>query len=89
MLPPCGVVYLSEGKSSMIERQRRTDETTANAVARGLNILGVRNALLARRYMRHKGVPDAVIVRVIAQPEARRRESSEQSVITPTPPGDA
>jgi hypothetical protein len=71
----------------MNERQRRSDAVTANAVARGLNILDVRNAVLARRYMRHKGVSDAVIARVIGQPDARRRESSEQSVseaITPT-----
>lgn len=76
----------------MSERQRRTDETTANAVARGLNILGVRNSVLAQRYMRHMGVPDAVIARVIAEPEARRRQSAEQSVseaITPSPPGDS
>ena len=33
------------------ERQRRSDEPTANAVARGLNILTVRDAELARRYM--------------------------------------
>ena len=75
----------------MSERQRRTDEATANAVARGLNILGVRNAALAQRYMRHMGVPDAVIARVIAEPEARRRESVGQSVseaITPSPTGD-
>jgi hypothetical protein len=75
----------------MIERQRRTDDTTANAVVRGLNILGIRDATLAQRYMRHMGVPDAVIARVIAEPEARRRQSAGQSVseaITPSPPGD-
>ena len=75
----------------MNERQRRTDVAMANAVARGLNILGVRNILLAQRYMRHKGVPKAVIDRVIAEPEARRHESAEQSVseaITPSPPVD-
>lgn len=32
-------------------RQRRSVETTANAVARGLNILAVRDATQARRYM--------------------------------------
>ncbi|MFC5547840.1 hypothetical protein [Massilia aerilata] len=75
----------------MNERQRRSDAATANAVARGLNILDVRNVVLARRYMRHKGVPDTVIARVIGRPDARRRESSEQSVseaITPTHPED-
>jgi len=75
----------------MTERQRRADEATANAVARGLNILGIRNAALAQRYMRHMGVPDAVIARVIAKPEARRRQSAGQSVseaITPSPTSD-
>jgi hypothetical protein len=41
--------------------------------------------------MRHKGVPDAVIARVIAEPEARRQQSAGQSVseaITPSPSGD-
>jgi hypothetical protein len=75
----------------MSERQRRTDETTAKAVARGINILGIRDSALAQRYMRHMGVPDAVIARVIAEPDARRRQSAEQSVseaITPSPQGD-
>lgn len=71
------------------ERQRRTDERTANAVARGMNILGVRNAEVAKRYMEYKQVPDHVIARVIARPELRRQESSGQSVseaITPIVP---
>ncbi|TQK08244.1 hypothetical protein FBX97_3557 [Herbaspirillum sp. SJZ107] len=71
------------------ERQRRNDEPTANAVARGLNILEVRDAGLARQYMEHKNVPDHVIVRVLAHPALRRRESAGQSVseaITPTGP---
>jgi hypothetical protein len=71
------------------DRQRRTDDPTANAVARGLNILAVRNVELATRYMRHKLVPGHVILRVLAQPSCRRRESLEQSVseaITPSPP---
>jgi len=73
------------------ERQRRSDEPTANAVARGLNILVVRDAELARRYMRHKNVPDHVIARVLGHPALRRRESAGQSVseaITPSPPDD-
>ena len=37
-------------------RQRRSDETTANAVARGLNILAVRDAPQAQRYMEYKYV---------------------------------
>jgi hypothetical protein len=71
------------------ERQRRSDEPTANAVARGLNILAVRNAELAMRYMRYKDVPDHVIARVLACPDLRRRESAAQSVseaITPSAP---
>lgn len=71
------------------ERQRRSDKPTANAVARGLNILAVRNAELSRRYMRHKHVPDHVIARVLDHPELRRRESVGQSVseaITPSAP---
>lgn len=74
----------------MGERQRRTDENTANAVARGLNILAVRGAALARHYMKFKGVPDHVIGRVVERPEFRRRESADQSVseaITPSGPG--
>jgi hypothetical protein len=62
------------------ERQRRNDEPTANAVARGLNILVVRNAELARQYMQHKSVPDHVIARVLGSPPLRRRESAGQSV---------
>lgn len=56
------------------ERQRRSDEPTANAVARALNILAVRDAELARRYMRHKNVPDHVIARVLHHPALLRRE---------------
>ena len=73
------------------ERQRRSDESAANAVARALNILAVRNAELARRYMRHKHVPDHVIDRVLDHPDLRRRESADQSVseaITPSAPDD-
>jgi hypothetical protein len=73
------------------ERQRRSDEPTANAVARGLNILAVRDAGVARHYMRHKDVPEHVIARVLDHPELRRRESAGQSVseaITPSPHND-
>jgi hypothetical protein len=72
----------------MQERQRRSDEVTANAVARGLNILAVRNADLAQRYMEHKDVPSEVICRVLTRPDLRRRLSLEQSIseaITPSP----
>jgi hypothetical protein len=86
-LPP-----FRHGESMHInERQRRSDEPTANAVARGLNILAVRDAELARRYMQHKDVPDHVIARVLDHPELRRRESASQSVseaITPSAPED-
>jgi len=71
----------------MIERQRRTDAVTANAVARGLNILTVRNATLARRYMEYKHVPASVIARVLAEPAFRRRESAEQSLSEAITPG--
>jgi sulfatase maturation enzyme AslB (radical SAM superfamily) len=81
-----------EGRIHMSERQQRSDEPTANAVARGLNILAVRNADVARRYMRHMRVPDQVIERVLDHPHLRRRESAAQSIseaITPsTPPGE-
>ncbi|TFW32934.1 hypothetical protein [Massilia horti] len=73
----------------MTARQRRSDEATANAVARGLNILAVRNASLARRYMEYKHVPATVIARVLADPALRRRESAEQAIseaITPDKP---
>lgn len=72
----------------MQERQRRSDDATANAVARGLNILYVRNADVAQRYMEHKQVPLQVIQRVLTLPDMRRRLSPEQSVseaITPSP----
>jgi hypothetical protein len=75
------------GPMHIDERQRRSDEPTANAVARGLNILAVRDAELARRYMEHKEVPTHVISRVLDDPESRRRESAAQSVseaITPS-----
>ena len=70
----------------MSERQQRSDAATANAVARGLNILAVRDAGLARRYMEHMQVPAPVIARVLACPDLRRRESTEQAeseAITP------
>lgn len=76
----------------MNERQRRTDEATANAVARGLNILAVRDCDLARRYMEYKEVPAQVIARVLERPELRRRISDWQSVseaITPGPANDS
>jgi hypothetical protein len=60
-------------------------------VARGLNILAVRDAGLARNYMEYKDVPEHVITRVLERPELRRRESVGQSVseaITPSAPED-
>jgi len=73
----------------MIQRQRRADVVTANAVVCGLNILAVRNANLARRYMEYKQVPALMIAQVLAEPALRRRESTEQSLseaITPCKP---
>ena len=73
------------------ERQRRRDGPAADAVARGLNILAARNAEIARRYMRHKHVPEHVIARVLGHPSLRRRESVGQAVseaITPSSPDD-
>jgi len=60
---------------------------TANAVARGLNILAVRNAGLARRYMEYQHVPAALIARVLAQPALRRRKSEVQSLSEAITPG--
>ena len=77
--------------TDMNARQRRTDEATANAVARGLNILAVRGSALARHYMACKHVPGDVIARVLARPDLRRRESAAQSIseaITPSAPED-
>ena len=77
--------------ADMNERQRRTDEATANAVARGLNILAVRGPALARHYMTYKDVPGHVVARVLARPDLRRRESAAQSVseaIKPSAPED-
>jgi hypothetical protein len=75
----------------MSKRQRRVDIDTANAVARGVNILGVRGADIAQHYMRHKGVPDTVIQRVLDECAARRRPTPEQAVseaIMPSRPED-
>lgn len=75
----------------MNRRQQRTDIDTANAVARGVNILELRGPAIAGQYMRHKGVPDAVIDRILDVRALRRAPSPEQAVseaITPTPPDD-
>lgn len=71
----------------MVERQRRTDATTAKAVARGVNIMTVRNRKLAQEYMEYRRVPPDVIARVLDTPLLRRVASSEQLVteaITPS-----
>jgi hypothetical protein len=76
----------------MSERQRRSDLPTANAVARGLNILLMRDRGLAEHYMEYKHVPGRVILRVLAHPEQRRQPSAEQAIseaITPSPPSDS
>lgn len=72
----------------MSERQRRVDCSTAKAVARGVNILAIRNRSLALRYMEYKRVPMGVIVRVLDNPASRRTPSTEQLIseaITPSP----
>ena len=73
----------------MIERQRRSDICTAKAVARGLNILLVRNRSLVQKYMEYRHVPAGVITRVLDKPLLRRAPSTDQLVseaITPSPP---
>lgn len=64
----------------MSERQRRVDCGTAKAVARGVNILAVRDRSLARNYMEYKRVPSGVIARVLDNPAARRSPSTEQAI---------
>lgn len=73
----------------MSERQRRFDVETAKAVTRGVNILAVRDAAVARHYMESMQVPGEVIARVLAHPELRRTPSAEQVIseaIVPFPP---
>ena len=55
-------------------RQQRT----ANVVARGVNILAVRDHSVARHYMDYHHVPAAVIERVLDDPVARRTPSASQ-----------
>jgi hypothetical protein len=62
----------------MSERQRRVDAGTANVVARGINILAVRNRSVAQHYMDYHHIPPAVIARVLDNPAARRMPSTEQ-----------
>lgn len=62
----------------MIQRQKRIDNDTANAVARGVNIMAVRDRSVARHYMEHHDVPAAVIERVLDRPAVRRMPSAEQ-----------
>lgn len=73
----------------MSERQKRTDIGTANVVARGINIMAVRNRLLAQNYMRVNNVPQGVIERVLDRPASRRAASPQQLIseaILPSPP---
>lgn len=73
----------------MSERQKRTDVDTANVVARGINILLVRDRSVARHYMEYKHVPPHVIDRVLDHPALRRMPSAGQlrsEAITPFPP---
>lgn len=71
----------------MNERQKRSDQDTAKAVARGINILAVRDRTLAKNYMEYKRVPPSVIARVLDHPDSRRASSAEQDIseaITPS-----
>ena len=71
----------------MSERQKRTDGDTAKAVARGVNILAVRNRAVAQNYMEYKHVPSGVITRVLENPASRRMPSTEpmlSEAITPS-----
>jgi hypothetical protein len=73
----------------MSERQRRVDGGTAKAVARGVNILALRNRTLAQYYMEYKRVPSGLIARVLDNPASRRMPSTEQlmsEAITPSLP---
>jgi len=76
----------------MNERQRRRDIGTANVVARGVNILEVRDRTVARNYMEYKQVPPHVIARVLDAPDLRRLPSPQQAVseaLTPSRPATA
>lgn len=73
----------------MSERQKRTDTGTANVVARGINIMAVRNRFVAQNYMRVNNVPQGVIERVLDRPALRRAASAQQLIseaILPSPP---
>ena len=76
-------------RPDMSERQRRTDDEMAKAVTRGVNILMVRDRLVARHYMETMQVPPQVIARVLDHPGLRRTPSAEQlmsEAIVPFPP---
>lgn len=73
----------------MSERQKRSDIGTAKVVTRGINILAVRNRVLAQNYMRVNRVPQGVIERVLDRPCSRRATSPEQLIseaIVPSSP---
>lgn len=77
---------------TMSERQKRTDGGTAKAVARGVNILTVRNRAVAQNYMEYKRVPSSVITRVLDNPASRRTPSTGELIseaITPSSPAQA
>lgn len=62
----------------MSERQRRTDIETAKVVTRGVNILAVRDRVVASHYMEFMQVPPDIIARVLDQPGLRRTPSEQQ-----------
>lgn len=64
----------------MTERQKRSDIDTSKVVTRGINILAVRNRVVAQNYMRINHVPQGVIERVLDRPCSRRATSAEQLI---------
>jgi hypothetical protein len=77
----------SRGTIKMTERQRRVDACTAKVVARGVNILAIRDRSVAQHYMEYHHIPTEVIARVLDNPASRRMPSTEQllsEAITPS-----
>jgi hypothetical protein len=72
------------------EQQQRSNSILANAVARGMNILAVRDEAVARHYLEYKGVPPEVIQRVLRHPDRCRPLTEQQAMseaIEPTGSG--
>ena len=74
----------------MSERQRRTNIEMAKVVTRGVNILAVRDRVVASHYMETMQVPPDIIARVLDHPGLRRTPSEQQlmsEAIVPFPAG--